>query len=50
MFMLRKLRDLSPQHRRMAYGLMELMAEHGNQGEAWNAAIAAMDEAVKKGG
>ena len=49
MYMLRKLRDLSPQHRQLAYGLMELMAEHGNQGDDWDAAVAAMDEAVREG-
>jgi len=49
MYMLRKLRDLAPEHRRLAYGLMELMAERGNQGEVWDTAVAAMDEAVRKG-
>ena len=49
MYMLRKLRDLSPQHRQLAYALMELMAEHGNQGADWDAAVDAMDEAVRKG-
>lgn len=49
MYMLRKLRDLNPEHRRLAYGLMELMAEHGNQGESWEAAVAAMDEAIRRG-
>ena len=49
MYMLRKLRDLSPEHRQLAYGLMELMAENGNQGEAWDAALQAMDEAVRGG-
>ena len=49
MYMLRKLRDLSPQHRQLAYGLMELMAGNGNQGEDWDAAVNAMDEAVRKG-
>ncbi len=29
--------------------LMELMAENGNQGEAWEAALLAMDEAIKGG-
>jgi hypothetical protein len=48
MYMLRKLRDLNPEHRRLAYGLMELMAEHANQGEVWEAAVAAMDEAIRK--
>ncbi len=49
LYMLRKLRDLSPEHRQLAYGLMELMAENGNQGEAWDAALRAMDEAVRGG-
>ncbi|NIA01179.1 MAG: hypothetical protein GWP13_00165 [Planctomycetia bacterium] len=49
MYMLRKLRDLSAEHRVIAYGLMELMAGNGNQGEAWDAALQAMDEAIKRG-
>lgn len=49
MYMLRKLRDLSPEHRQLAYGLMELMAENGNRGEAWDAALQAMDRAVREG-
>ena len=47
MYMLRKLRDLDREHRQLAYGLMELMAEHGNRGEAWEAAVRAMDEALR---
>ena len=47
MYMLRKLRDLNPEHRRLAYGLMELMAEHGNQGPEWDAALESMDKAVR---
>jgi hypothetical protein len=47
MYMLRKLRDLAPEHRRLAYGLMELMANRGNQGPEWEAALRAMDEAVR---
>ena len=39
MYMLRKLRDLTPEHRQLAYGLMELMAENGNRGEAWEAEL-----------
>lgn len=49
MYMLRKLRDLNPEHRQLAYGLMELMADNGNQGEVWEQALAAMDAAVKGG-
>jgi hypothetical protein len=47
LYMLRKLRDIDPEHRRLAYGLMELMAEHRNQGPEWDAALQAMDEAVR---
>ena len=49
MYMLRKLRDLSAEHRVIAYDLMELMAGNGTQGEAWEAALQAMDEAIKHG-
>ncbi|VAW78347.1 hypothetical protein MNBD_GAMMA15-385 [hydrothermal vent metagenome] len=49
MYMLRKLRDLSPEHRQLAYGLMELMAENKNQGETWEAALQDMDAAVRGG-
>ncbi|HFD80338.1 MAG TPA: hypothetical protein ENK05_08120 [Gammaproteobacteria bacterium] len=49
LYMLRKLRELSPEHRRLAYGLMELMARGDNRGEQWEAAVAAMDEAIRKG-
>jgi hypothetical protein len=48
LYMLRKLRDLNPGHRQLAYRLMELMAENRNQGEVWERAIAAMDEAVRQ--
>ena len=49
MYMLRKLRDLSVEHRQLAYGLMELMADNGNRGEAWEAAVQIMDQAIRSG-
>jgi len=49
LYTLRKLRDLNPEHRQLAYELMELMAQQGNEGAAWNAALQAMDAAVRKG-
>jgi hypothetical protein len=49
MYMLRKLRDLSAEHRTLAYGLMELMAQEGNRGEVWDAAVQTMDRAVREG-
>jgi hypothetical protein len=47
LYMLRKLRELSPQHRQLAYGLMELMACNGNRGEAWDNALQAMERAIR---
>ena len=47
MFMLRKLRDLSPDNRQLAYELIELMAINGNQGEAWENALVSLDSAIK---
>jgi hypothetical protein len=49
LFKLTKLRDLDAQGRRLAYALMELMAEGGNRGEAWDTAKARMDEMVRQG-
>lgn len=49
MYMLRKLRDLAPEHRQLAYRLMELMAQGGNTGDAWEQALARMDAAVRQG-
>ncbi len=49
LFILRKLRDLSPANRQLAYGLMELMARGGNEGDGWEQAVAAMDAAVRGG-
>ncbi|MCF7985344.1 MAG: hypothetical protein K9L70_13155 [Thiohalocapsa sp.] len=47
LFKLTKLRELSPEQRRLAYGLMELMAERGVGDAAWTDAKARMDRAVR---
>jgi hypothetical protein len=49
LFMLRKLRDMAPEHRQLAYRLMELMAEEGNSGAAWEQALERMDQAIRNG-
>lgn len=49
MYMLRKLRDLSAEQRQLAYGLMELMARDANRGGGWEAAVQAMDRAIRGG-
>jgi len=49
LFKLDKLKDLAPQHRQLAYGLMEMMAE-GQVGSAeWQQAKASMDDRVRRG-
>lgn len=49
LFKLDKLRDLSEAHRRLAYGLMEMMAERRNGDAVWAAAKAQMDASVRQG-
>lgn len=49
LFKLAKLRDLSPKQRRLAYQLMELMAQGGNGGDAWQHAKQKMDKLVRAG-
>ena len=47
LFKLNKLRDLSEEHRNLAYALMEVMASGGNQGKAWRQAMLQMDALVR---
>jgi hypothetical protein len=47
LFKLTKLRDLEAEHRPIAYGLMELMAEQGVGDDRWADAKARMDRAVR---
>lgn len=47
MFKLNKFRDLNTEHRQLAYQLIELMVEKGNEGEQWNAAKQRMDTAIR---
>jgi hypothetical protein len=49
LFKLAKLRDLSVGQRRLAYGLIDMMAEGRNGGQAWTSAKARMDELVRAG-
>ena len=49
MYMLKKLQEMDAETRRLAYGLMEMMAQQGNQGEDWNKAIARMEKAIQSG-
>lgn len=47
MFLLNKLRDLDEEHRRIAYGLMEIMADKGNETPEWQALVDKMDAALR---
>jgi hypothetical protein len=49
LFKLVKLRDLPPEDRRIAYGLMEMLAEGRNRGPAWAVARSRLDELVRGG-
>ncbi len=49
LFKLTKLRDLQADHRAIAYGLMELMAEQGVGDPTWLDAKTRMDRAVRGG-
>ncbi len=49
LFLLNKLRDLSPENRQLAYRLMECMAEGGNESEAWRNAVVEMENLIRHG-
>ena len=49
MFKLTKLREMDPETRRLAYGLMELMAQERNRGPDWEQARGRIDEAIRSG-
>jgi len=49
MYMLKKLQEMEADTRHLAYGLMELMAQHGNQGDVWTQAITRMEAAIQGG-
>lgn len=49
LFKLAKLRDLSTAQRRLAYRLMDLMAEGANQGPDWEQARERLDALVRAG-
>ena len=47
LFKLDKLKDLAPEHRRLAYELMDMIAGDAIGGPEWQAAKARMDELVR---
>ncbi len=49
MYMLKKLQEMDAETRQLAYGLMELMAQGKNQGEAWQQAVSLMESLIRGG-
>ncbi len=47
MYMLKKLQEMDAETRRLAYGLMERMAQQGNQGDEWQRAVIRMEAAIQ---
>lgn len=48
MYMLKKLREFTPENRPRAYALMDLMASGRHRGEAWGGALARVDSAIRE--
>jgi hypothetical protein len=46
MYLLTKLKEMTPETRQLAYGLMEMMAQGGTATEAWKEAEQRMDRAI----
>ncbi len=46
MYLLTKLKEMNPETRQLAYGLMELMAQGGTASEEWKEAEQSMDRAI----
>lgn len=47
MYMLAKLKEMTPENRQLAYGLMELMADNQIHDEDWRQQILAMETAIR---
>ncbi len=46
-YLLTKLKEMNPDTRQLAYGLMELMALGGSASGEWNNAVERMDRAIR---
>ncbi|HEY0635543.1 MAG TPA: hypothetical protein VGE00_09175 [Gammaproteobacteria bacterium] len=47
-YLLTKLKEMNPDTRQLAYGLMELMAQGGSASPEWHSAVEAMDRAIRR--
>jgi len=46
-YLLTKLKEMNPDTRQLAYGLMELMAQGGSASNEWSSAVEHMDRAIR---
>jgi hypothetical protein len=46
-YLLTKLKEMNPDTRQLAYGLMELMALGGNTNSEWSSTVERMDQAIR---
>lgn len=49
LYLLNKLREMTPETRRLAYRLMELMAQGGNETGEWKTTVAEIEDLIRKG-
>ena len=47
MYMLGKLKEFTPENRKLAYEVIELMASNGSSSEAWHEAYSKMEIAIR---
>ena len=48
LYLLSKLKEMNPDTRQIAYGLMEMMAQGKTGNEEWTAAVSRMDTAIRR--
>jgi len=46
-YLLTKLKEMNPDTRQLAYGLMELMAQGGSASNEWSSTVERMDRAIR---
>lgn len=49
LYLLNKLRDMTPETRQLAYRLMELMAQGGNETGEWRSTVSEIEEMIRRG-
>lgn len=47
MYTLEKLKDMTPENRQLAYGMMELMADNQTQSEEWKIKLELIETAIR---